>query len=170
MNASQTCSPLRTQVGSLLAVGFGGRIALAVPANVPCRGERRNAGLAIPSRRSEHHAMTVAPPVSPATGAFGDSSGLRRPDPVRESGKFASKRKTPNQALQRTAGFGGQFRCVGFDPAGSVTGRAPAAKPPAQPAPSPRATLLRCPAPGPPSLSLGSLGVLRPLFRELHQQ
>jgi hypothetical protein len=67
---------------------------------------------------------------------------------------------TPNHApLQLTAGMSVSVRGFGCCPTGSVTGCAPAADSPAQPAPSPYADVLPCAASGPPSLSLGSLDV-----------
>ena len=72
---------------------------------------------------------------------------------------------TPNHALQRTPGFGVQLPGVGCDSTGAVTGCAPATKPgTARAFASRRRAATR--APGPESLSLGSLGVLCPLFRE----
>ena len=103
--------------------------------------------------------MILAPLVLPATGAFGETGGLRRPDPAPASGN--PKRKTPNQALQRTAGFGGQFpRAALLHPALS---RAvlPAAKPGTARASASRPRPPSHPH-GPPSLSLGSLGVITP--------
>ena len=68
------------------------------------------------------------------------------------------KAATPNHALQRTPGFAVQLSGTGCGPTGSVTGCAASHEAPAQPAPSPRAAVLTAPAPGPESLSLGSLG------------
>ena len=163
MNANQTCFPFRTLLASLLASGFGGRAALTVPANDSCRREPRNAGLVFPSRRGQHHTMTVARSVSLTTGAFGVSSGLRRPDPMRESGKSESKRKTPNHALQRTPGFGVQLPSAALIRPAQSRAVLPAMKPgTARAFASRRRAAMR--VPGPESLSLGSLGVVTPLL------
>ena len=73
--------------------------------------------------------------------------------------------KTPNHALQRTPGFGVQLPSADLiRPAQSRAVR-PAMKPgTARAFASRRRALMH--APGPESLSLGSLGVLCPLFRE----
>ena len=72
---------------------------------------------------------------------------------------ITASNEAPNHALQRTPGFAVQLRGVGCGPTGSVTGCAARHEAPAHPAPSPRAGVLSCAAPGPESLSLGSLGV-----------
>ena len=102
--------------------------------------------------------MTVARSVSLTTGAFGVSSGLRRPDPMRASGKSESKRKTPNHALQRTPGFGVQLPSAALVRPAQSRAVLPAMKPgTARAFASRRRAAMR--VPGPESLSLGSLGV-----------
>ena len=73
---------------------------------------------------------------------------------------------TPNHALQRTAVLSVSVSGGGLGPTGSVTACATRREAPAHAAPSPCAAVLTAPASTPPSLSLWSLGVLRPLFRE----
>ena len=76
---------------------------------------------------------------------------------------------SPNHALQRTPGFGVQFTSAAVVRPAQSRAVLPAMKPgTARAFASRRRAATR--APGPESLSLGSLGVLRPLFRELHQQ
>ena len=153
--------PCREVAEDLARIRFGGGVSLAASANVPCSRERRNARQVSTSRRAERVSKVCASAASLALEAFGDSCGLRRRFVLPDSGKWQSKRPTPNQSLQRTAGHGGQFPCPGFHPPGSVTACASHHEAPAQPAPSPPAAVLRRPAPGPPSLSLGSLSVAR---------
>ena len=67
--------------------------------------------------------------------------------------------KKPNHALQVTAGMAVSFRAAAPGLPGSVTAPAPPPSP-AGAAPSPRAAVLSTGVPGPPHLSLGSLGVI----------
>ena len=158
MNVGQLSLPPRTHLVSLLGFGSGGAASLAASANVPCSRERRNAGLAIASRRGELRTMTAARLVSPTTGAFGASHRLRGRFALREPGKSQSERQTPNQALQRTAGFGGQFTRAALIRPAQSRAVLPAMKPgTARAFASRRCAATR--APGPQSLSYGSLGV-----------
>ena len=183
MNASQRHLPFRAPIVSLLAIGlagrtsrtaacrevgedlasvrFGGGASLAASANGSGSRERRNARQVSASRRGEQVSKVGASAASLALQAFGDSCGLRTRFALRHPGKSQSERQTPNQALQRTAGSGGQFPDGGSHPPGSVTGCAASRQSHAHPAPSPPAAVLPRPSPSPPSLSLGSLGVAR---------
>ena len=157
MNGSQLSLPLRAHLASLLACSVAGCASLAASANGSCSRERRNARHVSASRRGEGVSKVCMSAASLTPEAFGDSYGLRRRFVWRDSGKWPSERQTPNQALQRTAGFGGQFPGTGSHPPGSVTACAPATNPGTA-----RACASRRPAhttaPGPQSLSLGSLG------------
>ena len=179
MNASQRHLPFRSRIASLIAIGFAGRASrtaacrevgedlasvrfgggasLAASANDPCSRERTNARQVSSSRRGEGVSNVCASAASLALQAFGDSCGLRRRFVLRDSGKSRTERPTPNQALQRTAGFPGQFtRAAVVRPAQSRAVR-PAMKPgTARAFASPRRALTT--VPGPQSLSLGSLG------------
>ena len=147
------------EVGEDLAsLSFGGGASLAASANDPRRRERTNARHVSTSRRGGRVSNGCASAASLTLEAFGASCALRGRFALRAPGQSQSQRPTPNQALQRTAGHGGQFPGRGFCPTGAVTACAPATKPGTA-----RACASRRPArttvPGPQSLSLGSLGV-----------
>ena len=147
----------REVVEDLASLSFGGGASLAALANGSCSRERNNAGLVFPSRRGEPPTMIATRFVPPTTQAFGASTGLRGRFALPAPGLSQSQRQTPNQALQRTAGSGGQFPGTGSRPPGSVTACAPAIKPGTARACASRRPALTT-APGPQSLSYGSLG------------
>ena len=154
----------REVVEDLAGLSFGGGASLAASANDPRRRERTNARHVSTSRRGEGVSNGCASTALPAPEAFGASCGLLGRFALRAPGQSQSQRPTPNQALQRTAGFGGQFPRAAFvRPAQSRAVR-PAIKPG-----TPRAFASRRPAlttvPGPQSLSYGSLGHLHALAK-----
>ena len=182
MNARQRHLPLRTRLVSsraisvagraartaacrevgeeLLSISFGGGASLAASANGACSREQTNAGQVRSSRRGEGVSNGCMSAASSALEAFGDSCRLRTRFALRHPGKSQSQRRTPNQALQRTATLAFSYRCPALTLPAQSRPVLPAMKPGTGRAFASRRRA-HSRAPGPESLSLGSLGVAR---------
>ena len=157
MNVSLSPSPFRGLLASLGGVGFGVGRSLSASANAFCSRQRKNVCQAFPSRRGDRLSRIWLPLASATAQPFGaaqrplDSMSAFRSDPIR------MERSTPNHALQRTPGFGVQLPSAALIRPAQSRAVLPAMKPGTA-----RAFALRrrahSRAPGPESLSLGSLG------------
>ena len=158
MKASRPPIPFRELAADLRGVGFGVCHSLSASANAFCSRQRKDVRQAFSSRRGERWSRGWLPSASLTTQAFGGTMRATKLESASCSGPVLLPTPTPNHALQRTPGFGVQFpRAAVVRPAQS---RAvlPAMKPgTARAFASRRRAPMR--APGPESLSLGSLGV-----------
>ena len=157
VNERRSHFPLQKLLASLRGYGFGAGRSLPVSAEVFRGRERKAVRHAFASRHGDELPKVWMSLASLTARSFGaaqrapDSMSAFRSDPIR------MERSTPNHALQVTAGMAVSRRCSAPGSPGSVTAPAPPPSP-AGAAPSPRAALLLPGAPGPPHLSLGSLG------------
>ena len=157
MNERRSHFPLRKLLASLRGYGFGAGRSLPVSAEVFRGRERKAVSHAFASRHGDELPKVWKSLASLTARSFGgaqralDSMSAFRPDPIR------MERSTPNHALQRTPGFGVQLPSAALIRPAQSRAVLPAMKPGTA-----RAFALRrrphSRAPGPESLSLGSLG------------
>ena len=157
MNESLPPFPLRELVVSLRVVRFGDSRSLSALANAFCSPQRMDVRQAFPSRIADRLSKLCKLSASLATRPFGDAMRARKIESASRSGSVVLRTPTPNHALQRTPGFAVQFPGAAVVRPAQSRAVLPAMKPgTARAFASRRRAPMR--APGPESLSLGSLG------------
>ena len=163
MNQRRSHFPLLELSAGLGGVSFDISRSLSASANAFCSRQRMDVSHAFPSRSADRLSKVWNLSASAARQPFGGAARAPSSHAAFYSGPFVLPTPTPNQALQRTPGFGVQLPSTAVvRPAQSRAVR-PAMKPAMKPGTA-RAFASRRRAhsrvPGPESLSLGSLGVI----------